>query len=136
MTSICSEAPSLKKKLLSTATTTLGHAWYFFSQPAYTTLIQTTKILSCFSFSKRKFQKKKKKKNKYKLILNLKVETLKLTVCPAEQLYGQNRRSRKRVREFALLVSRFRRFLFLFFFSGNKQVEGEREIGLRKQNWF
>lgn len=129
MTSICSEAPSLKKKLLSTATTTLGHAWYFFSQPAYTTLIQTTKILSCFSFSKRKFQKKK---NKYKLILNLKVETLKLTVCPAEQLYGQNRRSRKRVREFALLVSRFRRFLFLFFFSGNKQVEGEREIGLRK----
>lgn len=134
MTSICSEAPSLKKKLLSTATTTLGHAWYFFSQPANTTLIQTTKILSCFSFSKRKFQKKKKKK--YKLILNLKVETLKLTVCPAEQLYGQNRRSRKRVREFALLVSRFRRFLFLFFFSGNKQVEGEREIGLRKQNWF
>ena len=129
MTSICSEAPSLKKKLLSTATTTLGHAWYFFSQPAYTTLIQTTKILSCFSFSKRKFQKKK---NKYKLILNLKVETLKLTVCPAEQLYGQNRRSRKRVREFALLVSRFRRFLFLFFFSRNKQVEGEREIGLRK----
>ena len=130
MTSICSEAPSLKKKLLSTATTTLGHAWYFFSQPAYTTLIQTTKILSCFSFSKRKFQKK----NKYKLILNLKVETLKLTVCPAEQLYGQNRRSRKRVREFALLVSRFRRFLFLFFFSRNKQVEGEREreIGLRK----
>ena len=133
MTSICSEAPSLKKKLLSTATTTLGHAWYFFSQPAYTTLIQTTKTLSCFSFSKRKFQKKK---NKYKLILNLKVETLKLTVCPAEQLYGQNRRSRKRVREFALLVSRFRRFLFLFFFSRNKQVEGEREIGLRKQNWF
>ena len=128
MTSICSEAPSLKKKLLSTATTPLGHAWYFFSQPAYTTLIQTTKILSCFSFSKRKFQKK----NKYKLILNLKVETLKLTVCPAEQLYGQNRRSRKRVREFALLVSRFRRFLFLFFFSRNKQVEGEREIGLRK----
>lgn len=129
MTSICSEAPSLKKKASQHCNNYARARMVFFSQPANTTLVQTTKILSCFSFSKRKFQKKK---NKYKLILNLKVETLKLTVCPAEQLYGQNRRSRKRVREFALLVSRFRRFLFLFFFSGNKQVEGEREIGLRK----